>query len=78
MRNDEFWGNSEPAGFGPELDLLRRAHGLGNKVVTGETEVSQGVDRGAFIVPVAFSAARRERVAGHKVAILKSAFRLVA
>ena len=37
-RNDEFWWDFQAARFRAELDLFRRAHGLGENVVAGKAE----------------------------------------
>ena len=72
------WWDLEAARFGAKLDLLRRAHRLGDDVIAAETEADQRGDRSVLIIaPVALGAAGRERVAGHEVAILKGALGLI-
>ena len=77
VRNDQFMWDFEAASFRAEFDLLRRAHRFGNNVIAGETETDQRGDRGALVVPMAFGAAGRERVAGHDVAIVQRLLGLI-
>src|SRR6516165_4627963 len=78
VRSDEFLWNLEAASFCSQLDLLRGAHRLGNNVIATEAEALQRGYRRTFIItPMALGATRRKCVAGHLIAVLERALRLI-
>ena len=71
-------GNLEAARFGAKLDLLRRAHGLGDDVIAAEAEALQRGYRSRFIIaPMPLGAAGRERVARNDVAVIQGCLGLI-
>ena len=71
-------GTLRPRALARSSTCLRRAHGLGDDVVAARDRgSSQRADRSVLIAPMPLSAAGRERVAGHAVALLQRALGLI-
>src|SRR5262245_47444338 len=68
-RNDKFRWDLQAAGFGPDLDLPRGAHGLGDDVIAAEAEALQRrYRRTSIIAPMPFRTTGRKLVTRHAVA----------
>ena len=59
------------------LDLVGRAHRLGDDIIADEAQRDQRRERVVLVVPVAYGAPFRERIAGHGVAGMQGLFGLI-